>query len=74
MVQARRQREEELERNNGVYYHADLLAVPVPESLAAEKGIRRAADKVWLAGEGRAHTWWWWWLLGGGRGSLSMLG
>lgn len=38
----------ELEANNGVLYRAELLAVPAPESIAADKGIRRAADKILL--------------------------
>jgi hypothetical protein len=36
----------ELEANNGVLYRAELIAVPAPESIAADKGIKRAADKV----------------------------
>ncbi|PRW60527.1 Ubiquitin fusion degradation 1 [Chlorella sorokiniana] len=44
----RRQHEEELEANNGVFYRATLTAVPAPESIAADKGIRRAADKILL--------------------------
>jgi len=31
-----------------VLYRAQLTAVPAPESIAADKGIRRAADKVWV--------------------------
>ena len=46
VLQERRQHEEELEANNGVFYRATLTAVPAPESIAADKGIRRAADKV----------------------------
>ena len=44
--QERRRHEEEIEANNGVFYRATLTAVPAPESIAADKGIRRAADKV----------------------------
>lgn len=40
--------EEALERNNGVFYHAKLMAVPAPDSIAADKGIKRAADKILL--------------------------
>ncbi len=29
-----------------MYYQALLVAVPMPESVAQDKGIRRAADKV----------------------------
>ena len=46
LLQERRRHEEELEANNGVFYRASLTAVPAPESIAADKGIRRAADKV----------------------------
>lgn len=52
--QERRRHEEELEANNGVFYRATLTAVPAPESIAADKGIRRAADKVWWGAEGLA--------------------
>ncbi len=45
-LQERRQHAAELEANNGVLYRAQLAAVPAPESIAADKGIRRAADKV----------------------------
>lgn len=44
----RRRHEEELEANNGVFYRANLTAVPAPESIATDKGIRRAADKILL--------------------------
>ncbi|KAL4434646.1 hypothetical protein ABPG77_002769 [Micractinium sp. CCAP 211/92] len=44
----RRQHAAELEANNGVLYRAQLAAVPAPESIAADKGIRRAADKILL--------------------------
>ena len=45
-LQAQRQKESDLERNNGVYYQAQLVAVLMPESVALDKGIRRAKDKV----------------------------
>lgn len=51
----RRQHAAELEANNGVLYRAELTAVPAPESVAADKGIRRAADKARPA----AVVWWW---------------
>ncbi|KAL4856793.1 General transcription factor IIH subunit 2 [Chlorella vulgaris] len=38
----------ELEANNGVLYRAELVAVPAPQSIAADKGIKRAADKILL--------------------------
>lgn len=48
----RRQYAAELEANNGVLYRAELTAVPAPESIAADKGIRRAADKARRTGAG----------------------
>ena len=35
-----------MEANNGVFWQAQLLAVPAPEGIASDKGIKRAADKV----------------------------
>lgn len=37
-----------------MFYRATLTAVPAPESIAADKGIRRAADKVCSGDEGLA--------------------
>ena len=45
-VQERRRHEAEVEANNGVFWRAQLLAVPAPEGIASDKGIKRAADKV----------------------------
>lgn len=45
-TQERRLHAEELEANNGVLYRTVLSAVPAPESIAADKGIKRAADKA----------------------------
>lgn len=50
--QERRQHAEEVEANLGVFFRAELVAVPAPESIAADKGIKRAADKV----HGRSTT------------------
>ncbi|KFM23005.1 hypothetical protein F751_0363 [Auxenochlorella protothecoides] len=38
----------ELERNRGVTWRARLAAVPLPDAVAAGKGLRRAADKILL--------------------------
>lgn len=38
----------ELERNNGVLYHAELASVPLDPAAATSRGIKRAADKVSL--------------------------
>jgi ubiquitin fusion degradation protein 1 len=52
---ARLQREAELEANNGVIWHGELIAIPAPESLAQDKGIVRAADKVVLPPSAGRH-------------------
>jgi len=44
----------ELERNNGVLYHATLAAVPRDEAAADIKGIVRRADKLTLPPSARA--------------------
>jgi len=44
----REHKEREIEANNGVIWHGKLQAVPSPEDIAASKGIKRAADKVFL--------------------------
>lgn len=46
LLQERLEHAAELEANNGVLYRAELVAVPAPQSIAADKGIKRAADKV----------------------------
>lgn len=43
-----RERERLQERNNGVLYWGELQAVPAPDTVASDKGIKRAADKVLL--------------------------
>ncbi len=35
-----------MEANNGVWWSARLRVVPLDESTAAQKGIKRGADKV----------------------------
>lgn len=40
--------ESELEQNNGVVWRNSLVAVPVPDSIVQNKGIKRAADKILL--------------------------
>ena len=45
-AQERLRVEAEVAANAGVVYRAQLLAVPAPASIAADKGIKRAADKV----------------------------
>lgn len=52
---ARLQREAELEANNGVIWHGELIAIPAPESIAQDKGIVRAADKVLLPSSAGRH-------------------
>lgn len=51
-AEAEAAREQERERlqeiNNGVVYWGTLQAVPAPETIALDKGIKRAADKVLL--------------------------
>ncbi len=59
LLQERRRYEEEIEANNGVFYRATLTAVPAPESIAADKGIRRAADKVREGSLGPVHVLLW---------------
>ncbi len=49
-VQEREQEERErlIEANDGVLFRTELLPVVAPESVARERGIRRASDKVLL--------------------------
>lgn len=46
--QAETRRAAELERNNGVLYHAELASIPLDPATATSRGIKRAADKVSL--------------------------
>ncbi|CAL5229441.1 g12764 [Coccomyxa viridis] len=46
--QERLKHEEAVEANNGVWWSARLRVVPLDESAAAQKGIKRGADKVLL--------------------------
>ena len=45
-MQERLQHEEEVTYNNGVWWSESLLAVPISDQAAAERGIKRGADKV----------------------------
>lgn len=45
-AQERLRHEEEVEANNGVWWAADLIAVPYDEDETRERGIKRGAGKV----------------------------
>lgn len=44
----REERERLLEANDGVLFRGELVPVSAPESLARQKGIKRASDKILL--------------------------
>ena len=46
LSQERLKHEEALEANNGVWWSARLRVLPLDEGAAAQKGIKRGADKV----------------------------
>jgi hypothetical protein len=48
--QERLRHEELVEGNNGVWWRAQLRAVPLAEGAAAQKGIKRGADKAGFVG------------------------
>lgn len=47
-MQAELQREADLETNRGVYIVATLQAVPLEPGVAAQRGVKRSADKIIL--------------------------
>ena len=46
-VQERLRHEEDLERNNGVWWQERLLAVPLEANVVEQLGIKRSTDKVY---------------------------